>query len=171
MKVLGICCGRINGNTEILMKEAFKTIQEKCGAECSFIRLQEADIRSCIGCETCMINHLKGNWDFRCVHKNGTDHFYFIEQMMREADAIIVSAPAYNLQPPGNLVRFLNKLHASGNYRDVVHKNNKIGATFTLGGTDWTNFTLSTTNMLTMELVGSYEAIVDKCHFDFVPSV
>ena len=25
--------------------------------------------------------------------------------------------------------------------------------------------------MLTMELVGAYEAIVDKCHFDFVPSV
>lgn len=171
MKVLGICSGRKNGNTEIMMKEAFKAIKEKCDAECKFVRLQEAEIRSCVGCETCMVNHLKGNWDFRCVHKNGTDHFYFIEQLMREADAIIVSAPAYNLQPPGILVRFMNKLHASGDYRDVVHKNNKIGATFTLGGTDWTNFALSTTNMLTMELVGSYEAIVDKCHFDFVPSV
>ena len=171
MKVLGICCGRKNGNTEILMKEAFKAIQAKCDAECKFVRLQEAKIRSCIGCETCMVNHLKGNWDFRCVHKNGTDHFYFIEQLMREADAIIVSAPAYNLQPPGTLVTFMNKLHASGDYRDVVHKNHKIGATFTLGGTDWTNFTLTTTNMLTMELVGSYDAVVDKCHFDFVPSV
>lgn len=171
MKVLGICCGRKNGNTEIMMKEAFKAIEAKCGAECSFVRLQEAAIRSCIGCETCMVNHLKGNWEFRCIHKNGTDHFYFIEQLMREADAIIVSAPAYNLLPPGILVRFMNKLHASGNYRDVVHKNHKIGATFTLGGTDWTNYTLTATNMLTMELVGSYDAIVDKCHFDFVPAV
>ena len=68
-------------------------------------------------------------------------------------------------------MRFLNKLHASGDYREVVHKNHKVGATFTLGGTDWTNFTLTTTNMLTMELVGAYDAVVDKCHFDFVPSV
>lgn len=171
MKVLGICCGRKNGNTEILMKEAFKAIEAKCGAECNFVRLQEAEIRSCVGCETCMINHLKGNWDFRCVHKTGSDHFYFIEQLMREADAIIVSAPAYNLQPPGILVRFMNKLHASGNYRDMIQKTPKVGATFTLGGTDWTNYTLSTTNMLTMELVGGYNAIVDKCHFDFVPGV
>lgn len=171
MKVLGICCGRKNGNTEILMKEAFKAIEAKCGAECNFVRLQEAEIRSCVGCETCMINHLKGNWDFRCVHKTGSDHFYFIEQLMREADAIIVSAPAYNLQPPGILVRFMNKLHASGDYRDMIQKTPKVGATFTLGGTDWTNYTLSTTNMLTMELVGGYNAIVDKCHFDFVPGV
>ena len=171
MKVFGICCGRKNGNTEILMKEAFKAIQEKCGAECSFVRLQDAEIRSCVGCETCMVNHLKGNWEFRCVHKTGSDHFYFIEQQMRQADAIIVSAPAYNLLPPGILIKFMNKLHASGDYRDVVHHNNKIGATFTLGGTDWTNYTLAAANMLTMELVGSYEAVVDKCHFDFVPSV
>ena len=171
MKVLGLCSGRKNGNTEIMMKEAFMAIEEKCGAECQLVRIQETTINTCTGCESCMINHLKGNWEFRCVHKNGSDHFYFIEQLMREADAIIVSAPAYNLLPPGILIRFMNKLHASGNYRDVVHKNHKIGATFTLGGTDWTNYTLTAANMLTMELVGAYDAIVDKCHFDFVPAV
>ncbi len=171
MKVFGICSGRKNGNTEIMMKEAMETIQSKCGAECSFVRLQEADVRACVGCESCMMNHLKGNWEFRCVHKNGTDHFYFIEQCMREADAIIVSSPAYNLLPTGILVKFLNKLHASGDYRDMIHKTPKIGATFTLGGTDWTNFALSAANMLTMELVGGYEYIVDKCSFDFVPGV
>ena len=171
MKVLGICSGRKNGNTEIMMKEAFKVIEDTCGADCQFVRLQEAYIRPCTGCESCMINHLKGNWDFRCIHKTGSDHFYFIEQQMREADAIIVSAPAYNLLPPGLLITFMNKLHASGNYRDVIHKNNKIGASFSIGGTDWTNYTLAITNMLTMEIVGSYEAIVDKCHFDFMPSV
>ena len=50
MKVLGICCGRKNGNTEIMMKEAFKAICEKIDAECQFVRLQEVEIRSCIGC-------------------------------------------------------------------------------------------------------------------------
>ena len=170
MNVLGICCGRKNGNTEIMMKEAFMAIEEKVDATCKMINLQEGYVRNCIGCETCMINHLKGNWDFRCVHKNGSDHFYFIEQLMREADAIIVSAPAYNLLPPGLLITFLNKMHASGDYRHVVHETNKIGAAFSIGGTDWTNFTLGAVKMAAMEFVGSYEAIVDAVHFDFIPS-
>lgn len=170
MKVLGLCSGRKNGNTEILMKEAFMAIEEKCGAECKLVRVQEAAINTCIGCESCMVNHLKGNWDFRCIHKNGSDHFYFIEQLMREADAIIVSSPAYNLLPTGQLMKLLNKMHASGNYRDVVEKENKIGAAFSIGGTDWTNFTLNVCKMIAMEMVGSYEALVDAVHFDFMPS-
>ncbi len=170
MKVLGICCGRKNGNTEIMMKEAFMAIEEKCGAECQLVRIQDAFIRNCTGCESCMINHLKGNWDFRCVHKNGSDHFYFIEQLMRAADAIIVSSPSYNLLPTGPMLNFLNKLHASGDYRKIVHQNNKIGAAFSLGGTDWTNLTLNVCMMTAMELAGSYEALVDAVHFDFVPS-
>lgn len=170
MKVLGLCSGRKNGNTEIMMKEAFMAIEEKCGAECQLVRIQETTINTCTGCESCMINHLKGNWDFRCVHKNGSDHFYFIEQLMREADAIIVSSPAYNLLPTGQLIKFLNKMHASGNYRDVVEQENKIGAAFSLGGTDWTNFTLNVCKMIAMELTGSYKALVDAVHFDFVPS-
>jgi multimeric flavodoxin WrbA len=44
MKAFGIACGRKNGNSEILLKEAFKGIEEKCGAETSFIRLQDATI-------------------------------------------------------------------------------------------------------------------------------
>lgn len=170
MKVLGICAGRKNGNTEIMMKEAFMAIEEKCGAECQLVRVQESSIHTCTGCEACMTNHLKGNWEFRCIHKNGTDHFYFIEQLMREADAIIVSSPAYNLLPTGQLIKLLNKMHASGNYRDMVHHNNKIGAAFSLGGTDWTNFTLNVCKMMTMELTGSYDALVDAVHFDFVLS-
>lgn len=168
MKVLGLCSGRRNGNTEMMMKEAFRAIEEKCGAECKLVRIQETEINTCIGCETCMVNHLKGNWDFRCVHKIDSDHFYFIEQLMREADAIIVSSPAYNLMPTGQMIKFLNKLHASGNYRDMVHKHNKVGATFSLGGTDWTNFTPNFLRMIAMELCGSYEALVDSAHWDFV---
>ncbi len=171
MNVLGICSGRINGNTEIMMKEAFRAIEETCGAECKLVRIQEAEIKKCIGCETCMTNHLKGNFEFRCVHKNGSDHYYFIEQLMREADAIIVSSPAYNLMPTGPMISFLNKLHASGDYREVVHANNKVGAAFSIGGTDWTNFTLNVCKMTAMELCGSYEALADAVHFDFIPAV
>lgn len=171
MKVLGLCSGRKNGNTEIMMKEVFMAIEAKIpDVECKLIRIQETAINTCTGCESCMVNHLKGNWEFRCIHKNGSDHFYFIERLMREADAIIVSSPAYNLLPTGQLIKVLNKMHASGNYRDMVEKENKIGAAFTIGGTDWTNFTLNVCKMMAMELAGSYEAVVDAVHFDFMPS-
>lgn len=171
MKVLGLCSGRKNGNTEIMMKEVFMAIEARMPeADCKLVRVQDTTINTCVGCESCMTNHLKGNWDFRCIHKNGSDHFYYIEQLMRAADVIIVSSPAYNLLPTGQLIKLLNKMHASGNYRDMIEKENKIGAAFSIGGTDWTNFTLNVCKMMAMELAGSYEAVVDAVHFDFMPS-
>ncbi len=172
MKVFGICCGRKNGNTEIMMKEAFRVIETECGAQCNFVRLQEAYIKPCSGCETCIMHHwVNHDPDFRCVQPADADHFYEIEQYIREADAVIVSSPCYNLLPAGILITWLNKLHSSGDFRDVVHANPKIGATFVVGGSDYTNFCLDITNMITMELAGSYGAIVDKCGFNFVPAV
>ena len=171
MKVLGICCGRKNGNTEIMMKTAFEAIRERCGAECSFVRLQEAKINSCIGCEACIMNRRKGVKGFRCTHKDDSDHFRFIEDLAREADAIIVSAPSYLLMPPGILIRFLDRFHGSGDYEKITAENPKIGATFTLGGSDWSNFTLPLTNKVTAEMVGSFSTIVDVCSFDHVPAV
>lgn len=170
MKVLGLCSGRVNGNTEMMMKEVFMAIEEKINdAECQLIRVQETEINTCIGCEACMINHLKGNWDFRCIHGTDSDHVLFIEQMMRAADAIIVSSPAYNLLPTGQLIKLLNKMHATGDYRHYISKkeNQKVGAAFSIGGTDWTNFTLNVCKMTVMEMCGTYDAMVDSVHFDF----
>lgn len=170
MKVLGITCGRKNGNSEILLKQAFKAIEAKCGAETSFIRLQEAKIKECTGCETCMINHIKGNAQFRCIHKAEEDHFFFIEQKMREADAIIFSMPIYNILPVGIAIKFLNKLHSSGDYRDETERKNKIGATITIGGSDWTNFANTIGNLITTSFCGSYRTLVDSLNISFIPS-
>ena len=173
MKVFGICCGRKGGNTEIMMQDVFagvKSVDQE--AVCEFINLQDAEIKSCIGCETCMTKHIAGEWEFRCVQGIDQDHFHFIEMKMREADAIIVSAPAYNLLPPGIMMKFLNKLHASGDYRKITQGVDicKIGACFSIGGTDWTDFTPNAMRMITMELVGVYDGVVDSIHFDFLPS-
>lgn len=168
MKVLGLCSGRKNGNTEIMMKEAFKVIEEKTDAECGIIRIQDADIDFCTGCETCMIHHIKGDWDFKCIRKPENDHFLFIEERMREADAIIVSSPAYNLLPTGITIRLLNRLHASGDYRPLVAARPKVGAAFTIGGTDWTNLALPVAVMMAAELVGSYDSIADQVNFNYL---
>jgi multimeric flavodoxin WrbA len=170
MKVLGVTCGRKNGNSELLLKQAFKAIEEKCGAETNFIRLQDAYIKACTGCETCMVNHMKGNAEFRCIHKPEEDHFFFIEQRMREADALIFSMPIYNLLPAGIVVKYMNKLHSSGDYRELTMKKNKIGATITVGGTDWTNYGNAIGNLITMSFCGGYHTIVDSLNVSFVPS-
>jgi multimeric flavodoxin WrbA len=170
MKVLGITCGRKNGNSELLMKQAFKAIEAKCGAKTGFIRLQDALILPCTGCETCMINHIRGNAKFRCIHKPEADHFFFIEQKMRESDALIFSMPVYNILPAGIVIKYLNKLHSSGTYREETTQKNKVGATITVGGSDWTNYANSVGNLITMSFCGSYSTIVDSLNINFVPS-
>lgn len=170
MKVVGICAGRKNGNTEFMMKEAFMAIEASCGAECLLMNLQDAKINTCIGCESCVTHHLRGDMKFRCVHKNGSDHIYFIENLLRTADAVIVSSPAYNLLPTGHIIKFLNKLHATGDYSQTVNDHPKIGAAFSIGGSDWTNFCLTFCKKIAMELIGTYETLVDAVNFDYIPS-
>ena len=170
MKVFGICCGRKGGNTEIMMQDVFEGVKSvDPNAECGFINLQDAEIKSCIGCETCMIKKGQGDYEFHCVHGIGQDHCYFIEQQLRAADAIIVSAPAYNLMPPGIMIRFLNKIHSTGDYRKITQGVDicKVGACFSIGGTDWTDYMPNIMRMITMELVGVYDGVVDSAHFDF----
>ena len=173
MKVFGICAGRKGGNTEIMMQDVFAGVKKvDPEAECGFVNLQDAEIKSCIGCETCMIKKGQGDFEFRCVHGIDQDHFYFIEQQFRAADAIIVSSPAYNLMPPGIMIRFLNKLHASGDYRRSTQGVDicKVGACFSIGGTDWTDYIPNIMRMITMELVGVFDGVVDSAHFDFFPA-
>lgn len=54
--------------------------------------------------------------------RRGGDHLYFMEQKPRRADAVIVSAPTYSMMPPGIIIRFLNRLHGTGDYTGVVEK-------------------------------------------------
>ena len=171
MKVFGITCGRKNGNSEILLKEAFKAIERNCDAETSFVRLQDASIIPCTGCETCGIKHRMGDADFRCIHKKEDDHLFFIETQLREADAVIISVPVYNLLPPGIFITFLNKLHAAGDYRQKVHEKPKLGAAITVGGTDWTNYGMPIASMGVMEYIGGFNRIVDHLDVKFNPSV
>jgi multimeric flavodoxin WrbA len=152
------------------MKQAFKGIEAKCGAETNFIRLQEAHIKECTGCETCMINHIKGNAEFRCIHKREEDHFFFIEQKLREADALIFSMPIYNILPVGIAVKYMNKLHASGDYRQAIGQKKIVSATITIGGSDWTNFADTIGNLITTSFSGGYHTLVDSLNVSFIPS-
>ena len=96
---------------------------------------------------------------------------YQFEQEIRKADAIIFSAPIYNMMPPGQLITILNKLHATGDYRNFVAANPKVGAFMGTGGSDWVNYMSPIMRMITQEYVGGYHRVVDSVIEGCVASV
>jgi multimeric flavodoxin WrbA len=88
MKVLGINCSpRKGGNTEILIKEVFKSL-EKNGIQTVFFQLGGKKVNGCIACMKC-----RKAKDGRC-HQDNVVLNKCIEKMV-EADVIIIGSPTY----------------------------------------------------------------------------
>ena len=66
MRIIGLSCGRRNGNNELLLKHAMTQARAVSGAELEIIRLQDLELKDCIGCETCMRGLTTGG-DGLCV--------------------------------------------------------------------------------------------------------
>ncbi|MCM8709931.1 flavodoxin family protein [Clostridium sp. SYSU_GA19001] len=104
MKVLGISFGRKMGNTDILVKEALFGAKSK-GAEVEFVNTVSMNIGRCIGCGACSSGFRQGK-DAKCIIK---DDYHELEQKVLDADAIIVGAPVYVLQPVGQFKDFVDR--------------------------------------------------------------
>ena len=78
MKILGISCGRKDGNSELLLKKALKEAKAQ-DFEVEYLRLQEHKINPCTGCELCSNSD---NWPngrfpesgYFCCYKEDSDH-------------------------------------------------------------------------------------------------
>jgi len=113
MKVLGLSFGKKNANSDILVKEALYGAREAFpDAEIKFINTQRLKIDRCLGCGACStaLEHGKDN---ACVVK---DDYQMVEEEIRKADAIIIGAPVYVLQPVG---QFKNMVDRFGCRHDV----------------------------------------------------
>lgn len=106
MKVLGLSFGKKNANTDILVKEALYGAKEAFpDAEIQFINTQRLTIDRCIGCGACSMALERGK-DNVCIVK---DDFQAVEEEIREADAIILGAPVYVLQPVGQFKNLVDR--------------------------------------------------------------
>ncbi|HAX50994.1 MAG TPA: flavodoxin family protein [Lachnospiraceae bacterium] len=106
MKVLGLSFGKKNANCDILSKEALYGVKENFPeAEIKFINTQRLTIDRCIGCGACSTSLEKGG-DNDCIIK---DDFQMVEEAIREADAIILAAPVYVLQPVGQFKNLVDR--------------------------------------------------------------
>lgn len=85
MKILGIVCSpRIEGNTEILVREALAAAREK-GAQTDLVLLAEKQIAPCDACGACA-------GDGVCVVEDDMQEVY---QKLEDADGIIFGTPVY----------------------------------------------------------------------------
>lgn len=106
MKVLGITAGRKNSNSEILLKEALLACQEK-GAEVKMINLKDYHIEECTGCTACTHGMSAGKKvDCTLIKKDDKDE---IMKVFLEQDAIIFSAPTYDLVPSATFLKFMHR--------------------------------------------------------------
>lgn len=137
MRIVGLSCGRKNGNNELLLKRAMTEARRLSGAELEIIRLQELTIRDCVGCETCMRGLTTGG-DGLCVIRD--DDMGWLTDTIKEADALILATPIYDLIPTGTVVTLLNRVLGIGKeYQAYCRAHPKVGAAIALGGSDWIN--------------------------------
>lgn len=106
MKILGLSFGKKHANCDILCKEALYGAREAYpDAEIKFINTQRLTIDRCIGCGACSSGFEKGK-DNNCIIK---DDLQMVEEEIRKADAIIVAAPVYVLQPVGQFKNLVDR--------------------------------------------------------------
>ena len=106
MNILGISFGRKNSNCDIVCKEAlFGCREADPNAEIRFVNTINMNIGRCRGCGACSTALEKGK-DNVCIFK---DDFQALEDEVRWADAIIVSAPVYTLTPTGQFKDFVDR--------------------------------------------------------------
>jgi flavone/flavonol reductase len=118
MKVLGISFGRKMKNCEILVKHALMEA-EKAGAEVSFIRMVDLDVKTCTGCGGCG-KSLDNGGNGRCIIK---DDLPYVDEAVLNSDAIIVAAPVYALGPSGQLKQMADRFGPSHDLAFLTNAN------------------------------------------------
>ena len=106
VKVMGITAGRKDSNSEILLKEALMYCEE-AGAEITMVNLKDYHIESCTGCTSCTRGMAQGK-NVGCVLDAKDDKKKIMEVMLAQ-DAVIFSAPTYDLMPNAEYLIFAQR--------------------------------------------------------------
>ena len=134
-KVMGVTAGRKDSNSEILLKEALLAC-EKQGAEIIMINLRDYNIMDCIGCTACTQGMTEGKY-VGCTLDKRDDKKAIMDVMLNQ-DAVIMSAPTYDLMPTATFLKFMHRnlsyesafLESIG---EIEHKD-RVGALIAVGG-------------------------------------
>lgn len=179
MKVLGLCCGRKMGNTEILVKEALMGAEE-AGAEVELVRLMDLNLKPCTGCNECVADIFEKGGNGACTIK---DDLQFIEEKILECDGLIVGSPIYEKSPTGYLKILSDRMGASHDmslklsakkqregkgltsaiYTDKRALKPRVASLFAVGGKNLSEFALPMMQLFVMPM---HITVVDQYLFN-----
>jgi multimeric flavodoxin WrbA len=158
-KIVGLSCGRKNGNSEILLKEALMGAGE-LGVESEIIRAMDLRVKPCTGCESCSIAMARGK-EVRCAIKDD-DVPWILEKTLVEDCGLIVSGPVYHLRANSYFEMMLPTMFR----HPEVLKKTRVGAIISVGGgePEWTPLGLTSMNIF----VQHSRILVDQMQVNYV---
>jgi len=146
MKIVGISGSpRKNGNTEILVKEALKGVEEE-GLKTEFISLAGKNINYCLGCPKSECK------EGVCKIKDDMQEFY---ELLPKVDGIILGSPVYYTGPTGLIKNFIDRLRCL--IRPTKKLKGKVGGVIVVGGRSGHSITEF---ILLDSMCGSHEMIL-----------
>jgi multimeric flavodoxin WrbA len=160
-RLVGLSCGRVNGNSEILLKEALMAVEEK-GIETELIRAMELRVKPCTGCESCSIAMSRG-LEARCAIKDD-DVEWILEKTAVEDCGLIVAAPVYHARPNGYFMCITERLLPVMFRHPEMLKKTRVGGIISVGGGDWTALALSLLNIY----IQHTRVLVDQMQVQYV---
>jgi multimeric flavodoxin WrbA len=162
-KIIGLSCGRKNGNSEILLKEALMGAEE-LGVESEIIRAMELIVKPCTGCESCSIAMARGK-EARCAIKDD-DVPWILEKTVVEDCGLIVSGPLYHLRPNSYFEAIHERMLPTMFRHPEVLKKTRVGAIISVGGgePEWTPLGLTSMNIF----VQHTRVLVDQMQVNYV---
>lgn len=145
-KIIGLSCGRINGNSEILLKEALMAVEEE-GIETEIIRAMELRVKPCKGCETCTILMVQGKKAV-CAIKDD-DVPWILEKILLEDAGLILAFPVYHLRANSYFEAIHERMLPVMFNNPHILKKTKPGAIICVGGgePEWTPLGLTSANI------------------------
>ena len=162
-KIIGLSCGRVNGNSEILLKEALMGAEE-IGMESEIIRAMDLRVKHCTGCEACSMAMARGK-EPRCAIKDD-DVEWILEKVLVEDCGLIVSTPVYHLRANA-CFEIINERMLPTMFRNFgILKKTRVGAIISVGGgePEWTPLGLTSANIF----VQHTRKLVDQIQVNFV---
>ena len=162
-KIIGLSCGRKNGNSEILLKEALMGAGE-LGVESDIIRAMDLRVKPCTGCESCAIAMARGK-EVRCAIKDD-DVPWILEKTLVEDCGLIVSGPVYHLRANSYFEIIHERMLPTMFRHPEILKKTRVGAIISVGGgePEWTPLGLTSMNIF----VQHSRILVDQMQVNYV---
>jgi multimeric flavodoxin WrbA len=153
-KIIGLSCGRKNGNSETLLRAAAKGAAE-LGVTTEIIRAMTLKVLPCTGCQACEKTQ-------KCSLKDDVD--WILEKTCKEDAGLILSVPCYHIRANGLFTCIHERMnHMFGQDMNILKKT-RVGGIIGIGGGGydaWTSLTLPMVNIFlqhTRVLVDQFQA-------------